>query len=144
VIPSSLADATRERVTQVQRLMVALVAEALPGVAVEVRPEPERVCPQGGCLATSLGAVFHQHGDGCVVVATVGPPGRTPRRLAPWGGAVDLKAARAEFRSPPESLLVIRDYLPCSELLTRLAERKGPVVRLLGDVARAAGGGPKP
>ena len=138
VVPGTLADETRAQVAGVQQRMAALVARALPGVAVDVRPEAERVCPQAGCLGAAFGAVFTRRRGGCVVLATVSPPGRSPARLLPWGGVVELKAVQAAFRSPPESQITIRDYVPCGELLSTLDKTDEPMAHELQLAARQA------
>ncbi len=87
----------------------------------EARPRPQWACPrQGGCKATSLSAVLAHHEGGCAVVALVGPPGESPVKLVPWAADVQLKRSSAVFRSPPESLLIVQDFVPCGALSAAL------------------------
>lgn len=83
------------------------------GAAVDLRPEPERVCPRVGCQATRLGALVTRADHGCAVVAVVGRPGTSPARLVPWAGSVKLSASEVPFRSPPERVVHVEDYVPC-------------------------------
>lgn len=91
------------------------------GRPVDVRPEPQRVCPQAGCAAMSIGAVLLKSGTGCAVVATVAQPGTSPARLVPWAGDVELRATVVPFREPPEAQVRVLDFVPCSDLSTSLA-----------------------
>lgn len=86
------------------------------GGPVDVRPDPERVCPKSGCAATRLGAMVTRAGTGCAVVAIVGRPGATPARLVPWVGRITLTQTEVPFRSPPESVVHVEDYVPCDQI----------------------------
>ena len=119
IIPGSEASRTSSLAKQLQARLKKLVGDALPGRVIEKRPEPERVCPQAGCRATSVGLVLARKGQGCVAVVVLGRPGRTLRRLVPWIGKVKLKKEWIPFRKPPESFLTIEDFARCDELVAR-------------------------
>src|SRR5690242_7723512 len=56
---------TRQIAARIQRRLQSIVGRALPGRSVDVRPEPERVCPRAGCQAIAVGAVLSRSGGGC-------------------------------------------------------------------------------
>jgi hypothetical protein len=119
-----------------QARMRSLVEETLPGHEIEVRPEPERTCPQAGCAAISANVLLLRESDGCVILALVSPPGRSPMTLVPWVGEVELDASSSPFREPPEERVRIRDFAYCEDLLSRSDERQSEVA----DALRAAAG----
>lgn len=127
VIPRSDGAVARAAAFVVQEEAKRLVAEIAAARPVDVRPEPERVCPQAGCKGVAVGAVVVHQREACVVVATVSLPGRSEQILVPWAGAVDLKQERVPFREPPESALTIRDFASCRELKAPMAEREEAV-----------------
>lgn len=105
---------------EVQRELRGIVERAADARAVDVRPEPQRVCPQGGCRGLAVGAVLLRSGTGCAAVATVSQPGETPTQLVAWAGDVQLRNHNVPFREPPEQHLSVRDFVPCEELTTAL------------------------
>lgn len=127
VIPSNGSKTAQAAAWVVQQSMKRLAAETLPGRPIDVRPEPERVCPMAGCKGVVLGAVVVHNGDACIAVATVSGPGQSAQTLVPWAGQVDLKQLTVPFREPPESYLTIRDFAKCHMLTTPLAEGETPV-----------------
>ena len=129
IIPATQDPAVLLTARSVQARLAALARDRYPSRAIDVRPEPQRACPQAGCKATSLSAVIiHNHGS-CVVVGLVAPPGRSPTTMIPWAGAVDLKQPTVPFRDYPESSLVIRDFLPCADLAAPLAAQQEPIAQ---------------
>ncbi len=86
------------------------------GGQVDVRPEPERACPRSGCKATRIGALVTRADHGCAVVAIVGKPGASPAHLVPWAGRITLSAPEVPFRSPPEQVVRVGDYVSCESL----------------------------
>lgn len=86
------------------------------GGPVDVRPEPERVCPKSGCKAARLGALVTRAGHGCAVVAVVGRAGASPAKLVAWAGRISLSATEVPFRSPAEQVVHVTDYVPCEKL----------------------------
>lgn len=138
VIPRAEGGVSQAAAWVVQQELKRLAEETLPGRPVDVRPEPERVCPQAGCEAVALGAVLVHQGDACVVVATVSAPGRSAQTLVPWGGRVDLKATTVPFREPPESQVTIRDFQDCKALKPAMAEQQAVVQQALAAVAGVA------
>lgn len=102
---------------QVQTRLASIAERVLGGRLVDVRPEPERVCPKQGCKAASLGVLFTKANSGCAVVALVSAPGASPARLVTWSpGEVQLKQATVPFRSPPEAVIAVKDYAACDKL----------------------------
>ncbi len=120
VIPASDAPATHQAAVQVQKYLQGLVTEVLPERAVDVRPEPERVCPQAGCKAMTVGALLVNSGEACAVIGLISGPGRAPAQMIPWAGKVDLKQPAVPFREHPESFVTLRDFQRCKSLLEPL------------------------
>ncbi len=120
----------------VQQRLQQLVARALPGRTVDVRPSPERVCPRQGCVAMTVGAsFFHTPQGGCTVVAIVSGAGQSPQRLVPWVGSVDLRESIVPFREPPESRIVSRDQARCADAVSQLANGEDAVVAAIREAA---------
>lgn len=128
IIPASTDPAIRLAASQLQARLRATVEQALPGAPIDVRPEPERVCPRQGCAAVAVGAVLTHAQGGCVAVVTVSRPGASSAGLVPWAGVVEPKQPSVPFREPPESQLTIRDFVPCAELAAAAAARDAGVV----------------
>ena len=98
--------------------MDALAARTVPEARVSVRPRPERVCPQQGCKGVSLGAVLGHQEGGCFAVALIGAPNGGSVQLVPWAGKVLApRGGQVPFRSPPESRLMVTEFVPCQDLL---------------------------
>lgn len=136
IVPASDDAEIHELAVQVQRRLAEIAAKAMPGAEIDVRPEPERVCPQGGCRGVAVGAVVAHQGGGCVSVATVSEGGESAARLVPWGGQVRLKKEESPFREPPESLVQVTDFAPCGELLDEMATRTTALEKAIADAAR--------
>jgi hypothetical protein len=95
---------------------------------VDVRPEPERVCPKTGCQGVSVGLLLARAGGGCSVVAMVSPPGPSPAHLVPWSpGVVKLKAPTVRFREHAENVVGVKDYGRCEKLPADLAGKDADV-----------------
>lgn len=138
VSPRTDDPATRAIAAAVQQRLQALAARALPGRPVDVRPEPERVCPRQGCEAMTVGAsLFHTDRGGCVVVALVSGAGQSPQRLVPWVGAVDLRETVVPFREPPEMRIVSRDMARCADVVGQLAAGEEAIVEAIRAAAPA-------
>src|SRR5258706_8826239 len=101
---------TRQIAARLQRRLQTMVARALPGRPVDVRPEPERVCPRSGCSAIAVGAVLSRSGGGCAVAALISDPGTSAARIVPWAGRVSLRHPTVPFRQPPEQEMSVEDY----------------------------------
>lgn len=135
VAPRSEDPAIRAIAASVQQRLQQLVARALPGRAIDVRPEPERVCPRAGCEAMTVGAsLYHTASGGCLVVALISGSGQSPQRLIPWVGTADLRETVVPFREPPESRIQARDMARCADAVSQLANGEAAVV----DAIRAA------
>jgi hypothetical protein len=96
--------------------LAELVKGAAPGKNVDVRPEPERVCPRAGCNAATVGLLFAKAGEGCAAVALVSAPGKSPARLVPWLGAAKLSKDMVAFRELAEEAARVTDFSRCSTL----------------------------
>ncbi len=105
----------------VQAALRAIVERVADGAPVDVRPEPQRACPQSGCAGVAVGAVLLESQNACAVVATVSRSGPTQSALVPWAGEVELRNHNVPFREPPEQHIRVVDFLPCSELSTALS-----------------------
>lgn len=127
IIPRRDDEETIQLARQVQARLAEVAQGAVPEGQVDVRPEPERVCPQGGCAAISVGAVLTRKDDACAVVALVSPPGESQQRLVPYAADVEIKQEYVPFREPAESQLVLKEYVPCKDLVGKLGEREEAV-----------------
>jgi hypothetical protein len=120
----------KELATMLQTKLAEITKRAFADRPVDVRPEPERVCPiKGGCKAATVGVVLGHFRDGCVAVALLSEPGESPQRLVIWAGEVELRKKEVEFRDPPEDQLTMKDLVPCGEL----AEALGTSEKDLGE-----------
>jgi hypothetical protein len=137
IIPGTIAEENAALAGQVQAKVKALAEKALPGRPVDVRPKPERVCPKAGCDAVSINVLFTKNSSACVVVALINAPGTSPTKLIPWGGGVELKSDTIQFRDMPENFVKIKDYVPCDQLITSMAEQD----QFIEAALRAAAGG---
>ena len=111
---------------QLQQRLVAIASKKYEG-KIDMRPSPERVCPQTGCKASTLGVLLTHRGGGCTAIALVSKPGKAPARLVPWAGVVELAKDTVEFRAYPESQVTINDAVPCDKLLEALAAKNKDV-----------------
>ena len=114
IIPKSERANTSALAASLRDHLRKMVEKKLPGRPIDMRPEPERVCPRAGCKAVSVGALIIRSQQGCLVVALVGRPGKYPLRLVPWVGKMRLKKEWVTFREPPESQVQIIDYAKCA------------------------------
>lgn len=127
IVPRDEDPTTARIASLLQARLRAMAERAAPGAPVDVRPSPERVCPRdGGCVATSLGAVLSRRGGACAAAVTIGAPGTSPVRVLGWAGTVTTKDQTAAFRDPPESLLVVQEWAKCDELLAGLEKNAPP------------------
>lgn len=127
VVPASADPELLELASQVQSRLEQAALQIRPE-RTEVRPWPQWACPMdGGCKATSLSAVLAHQEGGCAVVALVGTPGETDVKLTPLAGDMSLERSSAVFRTPPESLLTIQDFVPCGELSAALDQSEEPI-----------------
>lgn len=143
VIPAATADGLDPIAIAAQARMSGLVAQTLPGRPITLRPKPQRVCPQGGCNGLSVGLLLAHVETGCAAAALIGGPGRTPRRIIPWAGRMQLKAMQSEFRGTPESNVTLQELVPCDTLVRTMGERDAAVAEAL-KFADKLHGTPKP
>jgi hypothetical protein len=127
---------SRQIAARIQKRLSVIIARALPGWPVDVRPEPERVCPRSGCHAISVGAVLLRSGNGCAAAALVSGPGTVPARIVPWAGNVQMGASSVPFRQPPEKEIAVTDFQSCNAIDGDLSQHEADVEAAI----RAAGG----
>jgi hypothetical protein len=119
---------TRALAGKVQARLAELARRTAPGKTVDVRPEPERVCPRQGCAAASLGILLARAGGGCSLFALVSRPGVSPARIVPWSpGRTTVSADTVPFREAPEKKVKVDDYAPCGKLPGDLASKDADV-----------------
>ncbi len=119
---------TLKAAARAQSRLAELARKVLGNVTVDVRPEPERVCPKQGCKALSIGILFAKAGTGCSVMALVSAPGASPQRIVPWSpGVVKLTRDSVGFREPAEGVVKVTDYGSCAKLPDELAARDSDV-----------------
>lgn len=120
MVPDTVDPSMTALAGQLQQRLAASATRAVDDRPVDVRPAPERVCPQQGCKAASVSAFVGHHDGGCAVVAMVGSPGPSNRQLFPLVGTVNLQSAVTTFRQPPERLIVVTEFVPCTEVVGAL------------------------
>ena len=135
VIPKTDDVAITSLAGDLQKELAGVVKTTFTGKAVDVRPEPERVCPRDGCAAMTVGLLLTHIKGGCAVMALVSGPGKAPQKVVPWAGLVKLKRDEVPFREPPESDVTIKDAVPCADVMKQLEEKKGDVVAAMKNVA---------
>ncbi|MBI2896850.1 MAG: hypothetical protein HYY06_25050 [Deltaproteobacteria bacterium] len=135
IVPRAAAEGSRDVALAVQEHLRGLVERTLPGRAIDVRPEPERVCPRAGCTAMTVGALLLRNEGGCIVLGIVSGPGTAPARLVPWIGQVDLRQRMVPFREPPEAQVTARDFGRCSSLAEQLGGADGDIAAAIQQTA---------
>ena len=70
------------------------------------------------------------------MLVVVSAPGRSPARLIPWVGDVQLLQEEAPFREPPESQFTVLDFAVCDVVLSSLVERQADVEAALRSAIR--------
>lgn len=131
IVPREIAQDNRDLAAALQRQVRAVVEKAAPGRTIDFRPEPERVCPKGGCKASTVGLLLSRKDQGCLVVALVSKPGEAPMRIVPWAGEVKLRADMVPFREYPESVITVADYVPCASLLKTMDRGESAVIQAI-------------
>jgi hypothetical protein len=128
IVPVARESELRGVAVDVQQRVLELVRRAAPDLKIDLRPAPERSCPQAGCTVLSVGAVLASVGTGCSVVLTLAGPGRADTTLHPWAGLVELRADRVPFREAPESQVTVKDMAICADLATAGAAKEAELV----------------
>lgn len=124
------------------RAMASLVAAEMATAVREAggtpRPADEGVedCPSAGCLRARVTAVVIHEGDGCVVLAAVGPQGTTPSLLVPWVGRWALGRLDAPFGEPIATSATVHDFGSCDALPSSLRTGRPALVSLLQTLVR--------
>lgn len=133
VIPRAVADSTRDLAKGLQARMRQIASKTFPGRPIDVRPEPERVCPRAGCTAMTVGVLLTRNENGCVALALVSGPGTAPSKLVAWGGGIRLQNDTVAFREPPETQVTVTDYLVCDGFLDEesLRANESEIVRAM-------------
>jgi len=142
IIPTTIAAENAAIATQIQAKVRAVAEKALPGRPIDVRPSPERVCPKAGCEAVSINVMFSRTSTACVVVAMINAPGVSTTKLIPWGGSVEFKTGTdtIQFRDMPENFIRIKDFQPCDQITTIMADQD----QFIEAALRAAAGSAAP
>jgi hypothetical protein len=142
IIPTTIAAENAALASQIQAKMRAVAEKALPGRPIDVRPSPERVCPKTGCDGVSINVLFSRSSTACVTVAIINAPGVSPTKMIPWGGSVEFKTGTdtIQFRDMPENFIKIKDFQPCDQLTTIMADQD----QFIEAALRAAAGGAAP
>ncbi len=137
LVPETDDPVLRELAERMRDRLYGAAAEVVPYRRVDVRPEPERVCPLRGCRGPAVSVMIGHREGGCVVVGLLQPPGPKPPVAWSIAGKVDLTEPLA-FRRPPEKALVVREFTPCAyaeagfdrkavvEALRALTEERSP------------------
>ncbi|MEZ4264916.1 MAG: hypothetical protein R3F39_00955 [Myxococcota bacterium] len=131
VVPVTREDELRPVAVGVQQRLSDLVLKALPGRKIDLRPFPERACPQSGCTVPAMGAVLASVGTGCAVVVTLSPPGRSDSTLRPWAGEVEFKGGPVPFREAPESRITVKDMAICADLAATGAAKEAELIHAI-------------
>ncbi|MGB1275382.1 MAG: hypothetical protein ACPG77_06495, partial [Nannocystaceae bacterium] len=116
IVPRDIVPENRELARALQAHVRTVVERNLPGRPIDFRPEPERVCPRGGCKSMTIGTLISRQKQGCLVMALISRPGESPTKIVPWAGTVTLKNDTVPFREYPETQITVADYLPCNSL----------------------------
>lgn len=133
IVPKAETVAMRGPAKALQDRLKAMLMEHFPGRPIDVRPEPERVCPKlGGCDASSVGVLIGVRDGGCVAVVIVSKPGMSKQELMPWAGIMSTKMF-VPFREPPESSIQLEEMVPCDKLAIATLEREDRVKDALRD-----------
>ncbi len=140
VIPATTDPQIRLYASFLQQTLRISAERAFPGLTVEVRPEPERVCPRSGCEALSIGALLTHDRGGCAVVGNIGTPGPVQTRLFTFSGTLAPLPAAIPFREPVERYVTIYDFDRCVDMPDQLAGR----LLELENTLRALGSLPAP
>lgn len=123
IVPADPDGAMSEMASMIQNRLVAMTQQAAEGGhPIDVRPEPERVCPRAGCEAASVGALLMHVRGACAVVATTRAPGTGRGHLDAWAGDIDVINANPQFRDPPEDHVRVEDFVRCTDLAAALDE----------------------
>jgi len=140
VLPRDAGKPDAETLALAQKLQAHLanvVKKAVGSAPVDVRPEPERVCPKTGCEARAFGLLLAKAGGGCSVFALVSAPGVSPQRIVPWSpGSVKLAQSSVGFREPPERVVHVTDYASCAKLPEDLAAKEPDVLAAISQVEK--------
>ncbi|MCB9568049.1 MAG: hypothetical protein H6710_12710 [Myxococcales bacterium] len=136
IIPREIVDENRELGAALQRHVKSVVQRNMPGRSLDIRPEPERVCPKGGCKGATIGILLSRESQGCLVLALISRPGESPTRIVPWAGNVELKSNEVPFRAYPETQITVADYVPCTSLLSTMDQNEAAVMEALAEATR--------
>ncbi len=129
MVPRSKDPTMVDMASFVQQRLRQLSERAVNGAPIDIRPEPERVCPKpDGCAATAVGALVLREQNGCAVLAVVSAPGQSNQKVVPWVGSVQLKAESVPFREAPESIVRVTDWTPCAKVTDSLKDGEADVM----------------
>ena len=117
IVPGVEDASVRTLAARLRDHLRARVEEAVPRADVLSLPEPQRTCPRDGCPSVSIGVLLGHSNGGCVAVGLVSGPGQAEVELFALAGDVTLEAPSIPFRKPPEDFVVVRDMVPCTDLI---------------------------
>lgn len=126
IVPRTGDPAAKVLAERLQHRLQSMVATLDSSASVDLRPEPERVCPKTGCAAVSVGIILTMKGDACAAAALVSRPGTSPTRIIPWIGKIELKRPETPFRDPPESDVRITEFGLCKKVYEALDQNVAP------------------
>lgn len=112
VVPPTDDPVVRDLADRMQDRLYAAAAKVVPYRRVDVRPEPERVCPREGCRVPAVSVTIGHREGGCAIVGQLQPPGATAPIIWTIAGEVE-QVEPLRFRDPPESALLVREFAPC-------------------------------
>jgi hypothetical protein len=124
-----------DEVNVLQAHLVEVARRVFPDREVDVRPDPERVCPRSGCNTVSVGALLVSQDGNCSVVAVIGRPGATNLTLLRWSGDLTVRDREVPFREPPESHVTIHENSPCADIERDLGLNDGAVEEAMRNAA---------
>ena len=143
IVPRGTTGAT-PLATALQARLKALVERAAPGRPIDVRPDPERVCPRDGCKSPTVGTLLVYKGTHCAVLGLFAAAGQSPTRIVPWVASVKLKAPSTPFREPPEAVVTISDWARCEDVVSNLAAGEAAIVEAIKTLLPAPAPTPTP
>jgi hypothetical protein len=126
---------TKDLAQRLQQRVRDLAAQAAPGRAIDVRPEPERSCPRpNGCDAPTVSVLFLAEGGACAALVVVSKPGASTQQIVPWIGQVRIKRDNVPFREPTESAVTVDDFASCTNMSESFGEHEAEIVAAIKTV----------
>ena len=138
VFPKTDDPAAHAVAARVQARLAELAKRAGGARGVDVRPDPETVCPpKGGCEATSVSAVIVMKGTTCAVAGLFAGPKGSPAHLLPWSGKIDFANEIVAVGESPESHVKVKDFVPCDALIVKRENEEAGLARYIAGLMPA-------